>query len=211
MGQPVALEQAIHARQAQSQQAPRRVQCQLQVRCPLPGNGQAWVVASQQLAKNIVARAAYLAHLYQRRTDQVGDHHHLQRVGLLDQRQAQLLGARDHRGRNALDKAAASEDHHAGDAHCFAIFHQAQQVRLAAWVVDAGDKHQLTAHYPFNDAFVFCHIRPAHPPLKVACPGQHTHLVQAGQMQDLVQRQAHGLTPAWPGARRRAPSSSMTM
>ncbi|MNP13433.1 hypothetical protein D3C76_1057150 [compost metagenome] len=181
------------------------------MRCPLPGNGQARVVTREQLAKDIVTRAAYLAHLHQRRADQVGHHHHLQRIGLLDQRHAKLLGSRNDRRRHALDKAAASENHHAGDAHCVAIFHQAQQVGLAARVVDASDEHQFTAHYPFGNAFVFRHIRPAHPPLKVTCPGQHTHLVQARQMQDLVQRQAHGSTPAWPGALWRAPSSSRAM
>ena len=211
MGQPLALEQGVHARQAQRQQAPRFIQGQLQVCCPLPGNRQARVVACEQLPKDVVTRAARLAHLYQCSADQVGDHHHLQCVGLFDQRQAQLLGARDNGRRDALDETAAGENHHAGNAHGVAILHQAQQVGFAARVIDAGDEYQFTAHHPFGDTLVLRHVRPAYPPLQVARAGPHLHFVQTGQMKELVQRQAHGSTPAWPGARRRAPSSRMTM
>jgi hypothetical protein len=63
------------------------------VRRALPGDGQARVVAGQQLAEDVVARAPHLGHLHQGRTDQVSDDHHLQGIGLLDQRQPQLLGA----------------------------------------------------------------------------------------------------------------------
>ncbi|MNN22193.1 hypothetical protein D3C81_1355420 [compost metagenome] len=207
----MALEQAIDARQAQRQQAPRLVQRQRQVRRPLPGNRQAWVVSGQQLAQNIVARAPHLRHLHQCRADQVGDHNHLQRIGLLDQRQAQLLGARQYRWRDALDKSTPGENDHARDAHGLAVLHQAQQVGLAARVIDARDEHQLAAHHPLGDAFVLRYVWPAHPPLQVARASTNGHVLQAGQVEDFIQRQAHGSTPASPARRRRPFSSSMRM
>ncbi|MNH22721.1 hypothetical protein D3C79_825890 [compost metagenome] len=207
----MALEQAIDARQAQRQQTPRLVQRQCQVGRALPGDRQAWIVTGQQLAQDIVARTPHLGHLYQRRPDQVGDHHHLQRIRLLDQRQAQLLGTREHVGRDTLDVRTTGKDNQARDAHGLAVLHQAQQVGLATRVVDARNEHQLAAYHPLGDAFVLGYIRPAHPPLQVARASAHGHLLQAGQVQNFIQCQTHGSTPASPTTRRRPLSSSMTM
>ncbi|MNF04879.1 hypothetical protein D3C80_2044900 [compost metagenome] len=51
----MALEQPIDARQPQRYQASRLIQGQRQVRGALAGDGQARVVAGQQLAEDIVA------------------------------------------------------------------------------------------------------------------------------------------------------------
>ncbi|CAI3809951.1 hypothetical protein GLGCALEP_05766 [Pseudomonas sp. MM221] len=88
LGQAMALEQLLNVQQAQRHYPTRLIQCQLKVRRALAGDGQAWIVAAEQLPENVVARPAHLVHLHQSRADQVSDDHHLQGIGLLDQRQA---------------------------------------------------------------------------------------------------------------------------
>ena len=179
------------------------------MRRALAGGGQARIIAAEQLRQNVVARAPGLRHLNQRSADQVRDNHHLQQVRLFDQRQAIFLAQRYDRVRNALNKGIPGQDHQPGNATGVAFVHQAQQVGLVPGMVDAGDEYQFAAHDPLRQAFVLGHVGPAHIALQVAGTGAQGHFFQAGQPQNLFNREAQ-MSSCTTGstARRRLISSS---
>ncbi len=149
------------------------------------------VVAIEHLLQHVLARAAQLLRMDQRGADGLGDHHHLQGIGLLDQRQAQALGLCDHAGRDRLDVFGAGEDDHAGDDAFVALAHQTQQVGFVARMVDAGDEDQFAAHHPVGNALVLGHVGPAHGIVASGLAGTQAHAGQIRQGEYVGDGQAH--------------------
>ena len=154
-------------------------------------DGQAGVVAGEQLAEDIVPCTPGLRHMHQRRTDGMGDDDHLQQVRLLDQRQAVVLCPFDDGLGDALDERPPGEDHQTGNPHGNTVLNDAQQVGLISRVIDASDKHQFAAHDPLGDTLVLRHVWPAHGALQVQVTGTHNQSFQARQLEDFSDRQTH--------------------
>jgi len=150
------------------------------------------IVAGDQLHQNVALRLQDVFAADQRGADALGDNHHLQQVGLLDQRHVQLVGKGDQRGGNGVDIGLAGEDHHPGDAALFALHQQLDQVGFTPGMVDAGDKHQLAAHDPLGDMFIFRHIVPAYGPLQPLLSRPQTQGGESLKGQQFADRQAHG-------------------
>ena len=129
---------------------------------------------------------------HQRGTDAFGHDHHFQQIGLFDQRNAQLVGQRNQARRDRLNVRVAGEDHHAGDPALLALHQQMDQVFFIAGMVDSGDKHQLPAHDPFGDIFIFRHVVPANRQLQPLLTGAQAHGGEPLQGEDFADRQAHG-------------------
>ena len=184
--------QAGQPLQTQRRQPQRTGKIELLVQGALMEHLQVRIVAGDQLHQNVALRLQGVFAADQRGADPLGDNHHLQQVGLLDQRHAQLVGKGDQRGGNGVDIGLAGEDHHPGDAALFALHQQLDQVGFIPGMVDAGDKHQLAAHDPLGDMFIFRHIVPAYGPLQPLLSRPQTQGGESLKGQQFADRQAHG-------------------
>ena len=184
--------QAGQSLQAQRRQPQRAGKIELLVEGALVEHLQVRIVAGDQLHQDVALRLQGAFAANQRGADPLGDNHHLQQVGLLDQWNAQLVGKRDQRGGNGVDIGLAGEDHHPGDAALFALHQQLDQVGFIPGMVDASDKDQLAAHDPLGDMLIFRHVVPAYRPLQPLLSRPQTQGGESLKGQQFADRQAHG-------------------